>query len=546
MAEVKAQRELCSSADGSTDLAALAAALRAAGFDCRTRSISSAPPAAGTRGSPVERGCLEKLRHSYIVCEGRLGGGCSQVGCLVDPRFREQFHIAQSTPAFDALLKVRQGRRLAGCVVCVGMFRSTWKPDKEGATASACAAHAARPTHARPCPSRQAVPIEFVGSQLRLRALVELLSVEMAEAFRSQCLPLPPWRRTEAMLSKWMGRPEGEALAAEAEVAPSPFASPARAGSAPLPMQQQGAAAAAASTGGGAWQLLPLQAMAAAAIAERSGGGGGSQDFYEALSMHTESMRLAEEAGVAAAGRSGSGSPLLALQQRQQQGVTGAGASGMGAADPEALVPHSSSSEVSNKPRRRRQGLAGGSPPLPSPGLPCQPHVPPAAWQGNPGKGGDSPGSDAPVQLVANGSWESQAGLSTILETRSLGSSSSLSSQAPERPSALGLRPLAAAAPGAFLATQGSSGARSSGSSLVLGSGGGGVGEGGGGSGSGSGSAWQPREKGKVVSALARSLKSVGVGWQALLPGIRTVRRVRGGGGGTHGPPLVPLPRESA
>lgn len=48
-----------------------------------------------------------------------------------------------------------------------------------------------------------AAPAEFVGSAARLTALVELLSGALAAAFRDQGLPLPPWRRSRSVLSKW-------------------------------------------------------------------------------------------------------------------------------------------------------------------------------------------------------------------------------------------------------------------------------------------------------------------------------------------------------
>lgn len=47
------------------------------------------------------------------------------------------------------------------------------------------------------------VPAEFVGSRAKLKLIVETMSAAIAEAFKAQDLPLPPWRRTSAALSKW-------------------------------------------------------------------------------------------------------------------------------------------------------------------------------------------------------------------------------------------------------------------------------------------------------------------------------------------------------
>ena len=49
----------------------------------------------------------------------------------------------------------------------------------------------------------QAVPPCFVGPVHRLETVVKLLCQEMTIAFKSQGLPVPPWRTRQAMLSKW-------------------------------------------------------------------------------------------------------------------------------------------------------------------------------------------------------------------------------------------------------------------------------------------------------------------------------------------------------
>ena len=76
-----------------------------------------------------------------------------QVDLIIEPQFREQFEIAHPTPAFSALLR--------------------------------------------------ALPVEYVGSRAKLKTMVEVVSACVAEAFQSQDLPLPPWRRKGAVLSKW-------------------------------------------------------------------------------------------------------------------------------------------------------------------------------------------------------------------------------------------------------------------------------------------------------------------------------------------------------
>ncbi len=77
----------------------------------------------------------------------------SQAPVIVEPQLREHFRIAHSTPEYDSLLS--------------------------------------------------AAPGEFVGGAGRLAAVVELLSSAVAAAFKDQQLPLPPWRRTKSVLSKW-------------------------------------------------------------------------------------------------------------------------------------------------------------------------------------------------------------------------------------------------------------------------------------------------------------------------------------------------------
>eukprot|EP00195_Chlamydomonas_chlamydogama_P013006 CAMPEP_0202901194 /NCGR_PEP_ID=MMETSP1392-20130828/13871_1 /ASSEMBLY_ACC=CAM_ASM_000868 /TAXON_ID=225041 /ORGANISM="Chlamydomonas chlamydogama, Strain SAG 11-48b" /LENGTH=294 /DNA_ID=CAMNT_0049587715 /DNA_START=242 /DNA_END=1126 /DNA_ORIENTATION=+ len=61
-----------------------------------------------------------------------------------------------------------------------------------------------------PHPTRQyadilsLVPEEFVGPSSKLLPVVQILCSEMAASFEVKGLTLPPWRRTQSMLSKWM------------------------------------------------------------------------------------------------------------------------------------------------------------------------------------------------------------------------------------------------------------------------------------------------------------------------------------------------------
>jgi hypothetical protein len=49
-----------------------------------------------------------------------------------------------------------------------------------------------------------ALPDEFAGSKARLLPLVDFLCTEMAASFEGRGLTLPPWRRAQALASKWL------------------------------------------------------------------------------------------------------------------------------------------------------------------------------------------------------------------------------------------------------------------------------------------------------------------------------------------------------
>lgn len=106
--------------------------------------------------------------HAYIVCTGKNDGSLS-CHCIVDPHFRDQFCIAKPTESYAFLLKT--------------------------------------------------LPSSFVGSPLRLQKLASLMAAEIAEVYRQQHLPLPPWRHENAILSHWFDAPGASNSQAEYVVA---------------------------------------------------------------------------------------------------------------------------------------------------------------------------------------------------------------------------------------------------------------------------------------------------------------------------------------
>ncbi|EFN53007.1 hypothetical protein CHLNCDRAFT_58711 [Chlorella variabilis] len=373
----------CRTPDGQLDLSALVTQLQGLGYACYLKRNNPADPA---HRHNVQASCLEKLRHESIVCAGRRDGSLAH-WCVVDPRFREQFAIAQPTPAYDRCLR--------------------------------------------------AVPLEFVGTPLRLQALVEVLCGQVAHAFASSQRTLPPWRKLKSQLSKWFDPEEmpGQAqqaqqaqqAAAAAAGAPAPLPSP-FAQAPPLPAAP-GAGAAGGPAAASRQSLLQLQA--AAALAERQSSGGGSQSFYESLAIHQQSMRLQQQQAAAPQQQQPHRRPSLELLQQQQaaaqeQGVARETAAYLEAAWMAAAVadgaPGTRAADRSYRPRRRAGavlglGQLGGGAAGP--------------WDGQAaagGGGGAKPGLGfgglaAPaIDLNASGSWSD---LSTILETRSNSGASS-------------------------------------------------------------------------------------------------------------------------
>ena len=103
--------------------------------------------------------CLRNLRHSFLAVTVPNNGGQGEAvskSLIVDPRFLDQFEIAHPSVRYDCVLSV--------------------------------------------------VPSALVAPMPRLAESVAILCDEMARAFVQAGIPLPPWRQTAAMLSKWQPR----------------------------------------------------------------------------------------------------------------------------------------------------------------------------------------------------------------------------------------------------------------------------------------------------------------------------------------------------
>jgi uncharacterized protein (TIGR01615 family) len=97
--------------------------------------------------------CFRNLRHEFLTVLSNEGD-FKDCTLIVDPLFREQFAIPQPSATYEALLEL--------------------------------------------------VPLEFVGTASRLIPLVQCLCAEMVASFEANGLTLPPWRRAQSMLSKWL------------------------------------------------------------------------------------------------------------------------------------------------------------------------------------------------------------------------------------------------------------------------------------------------------------------------------------------------------
>ena len=105
-------------------------------------------------GGGYGRTCFCNLRHSFfVVTLPPISSGDTLRTLIVDPYFREQFQISQTTDRYNRILNT--------------------------------------------------APMEVVATSDRLCHIVEIICEEMAAAFSETERSLPPWRQTAAMLSKW-------------------------------------------------------------------------------------------------------------------------------------------------------------------------------------------------------------------------------------------------------------------------------------------------------------------------------------------------------
>ena len=141
--------------DGKLPIDELASDLTAMGYECAIQCVEShrmSDTQANYGSANPEAKCLELLRHEFILCAG-MNDGSVEHSCVVDPNFRDQFSLGQHNAGYEKLL--------------------------------------------------QAVPEEFVGSPIRLQALVTVICAEMVKVYRELGVSLPPWRRPRSVLGKW-------------------------------------------------------------------------------------------------------------------------------------------------------------------------------------------------------------------------------------------------------------------------------------------------------------------------------------------------------
>ncbi|GFR44996.1 hypothetical protein Agub_g6305 [Astrephomene gubernaculifera] len=124
-----------------TDAILLATKLSAVGYNVVVRTALGGGPA-----------CFRNLRHEFLTVRGQ--GDFEGTEFIVEPQFREHFSIPHPTEEYSELLS--------------------------------------------------AAPDVYVGASARLVPIVQTLCALMAESFEARGLTLPPWRRTQSMLSKWL------------------------------------------------------------------------------------------------------------------------------------------------------------------------------------------------------------------------------------------------------------------------------------------------------------------------------------------------------
>lgn len=133
----------------------LASDLTAMGYECAIQCVEShglGDTHANYGTVNPDTKCLELLRHEFILCAGTSDRSVEH-SCVVDPNFRDQFSLGQQNDGYERLL--------------------------------------------------MAVPEEFVGSPIRLQALVTVICSEMVKVYQDLGVSLPPWRRPRSVLGKW-------------------------------------------------------------------------------------------------------------------------------------------------------------------------------------------------------------------------------------------------------------------------------------------------------------------------------------------------------
>ncbi|KAG2484340.1 hypothetical protein HYH03_016882 [Edaphochlamys debaryana] len=115
--------------------------------------LVSVRSATGSGGSGAD--CFRSLRHEFLVVLG--SGDYCGMEFIVEPALRQHFAIPHPSPEYALVL-----------------------------------------SH---------LPEVFVGGSCRLAPIVQLMCALMADSFARQGLALPPWRKEQAMLSKWMPQP---------------------------------------------------------------------------------------------------------------------------------------------------------------------------------------------------------------------------------------------------------------------------------------------------------------------------------------------------
>lgn len=129
--------------------------LRALGYTVKLRTALGGDSIGGSAS------CLRNLRHCFLAvtlpnAPHHVNGKVTNKEFIVDPKFLDQFEIAHPTMRYDCILS--------------------------------------------------AVPSAVVAPMKRITEAVDMLCEEMARAFMKTGTPLPPWRQTAAMLSKWQPR----------------------------------------------------------------------------------------------------------------------------------------------------------------------------------------------------------------------------------------------------------------------------------------------------------------------------------------------------